>query len=158
RSLLQAQVCPQASSPPFLAQSSPLHRHDPAVLGRRSLRTVARPCVHQLAALLEHVATPVRGFDLAPDDMRQRHLGNLAREVGARGYPVAEARPKAVCRQVAAPHPPQQLKKRLLMQRSTELAGEDESIGIAGRARRTHLFQNVESGLRKWHAMLFSSL
>src|SRR5262245_24739369 len=117
-----------------------------------------RPLLHQPAPLLEHVAAPISSLDLATDGVRQRHLGNLAWKVCLLGYPVAKARPKAMCCQVAARHLPQQLKKRLLMQRSTELAGEDETIGIAGRAIRTHLFQNVESALRKWHAMLFSSL
>jgi len=38
--------------------------------------------------LLEHVASAISGFDLVANDMRQRHLGNLAGEGGALGAPV----------------------------------------------------------------------
>src|SRR5262249_29729203 len=73
-----------------------------------------RPLLHQPAPLLEKIAAAVCTLDRAANNVRQRHLGNLAWKVCSLGYPVAEARPKAVCCQVAAPHLSQQLKKRLL--------------------------------------------
>src|SRR5262249_10581588 len=74
--------------------SSPLHRHDFAVRSR--LGGERRPLLHQPAPLLEHVAAPVCGLDLAADDVCQRHLGNLARKVRSLGCPIAEARSEAV--------------------------------------------------------------
>src|SRR5262245_4933898 len=62
--------------------------------------TKLRPCLHQLAALLEQVAASVCGLHRVGNGVRERHLGNLAREVRALGSPVAERRAQAMHRNV----------------------------------------------------------
>src|SRR5215470_10125799 len=68
--------------------SSPLHRHDLAALDRLGGAELG-PRIHQPAALVEHVTAPVGGLDFAADDVRQCHLGNLARRVRSLGCPIA---------------------------------------------------------------------
>src|SRR5215831_12610914 len=56
---------------------------------RFELGAVRCPGVHQLAALVEQVATPVGGLHGVRDRVGERHLGNFTREVGALGGPIA---------------------------------------------------------------------
>src|SRR5262245_30805014 len=58
--------------------------------------TKLRPCLHQLAALLEQVTASVCGLDGVRDRVRERHLGNLAREVRPLAREVAEGGAQAV--------------------------------------------------------------
>ena len=52
--------------------------------------TVGRPRIPQAAALVEQIAAPISSLSAIANHMRQRRLGDLAREVGALGRPVAE--------------------------------------------------------------------
>src|SRR5690606_8076666 len=45
-------------------------------------RAVRGPFIHEQTALLEKVATSIRGFDLIPDGVGKRHFSDLAGEVG----------------------------------------------------------------------------
>ena len=82
-----------------------------AVADRDDLRrpprgpTEPRPANHHLPPLLEQISTPIRGLDLIADRVRQRHLGDLTREVRSLRRLIAEARPEAVVREVASVHP-----------------------------------------------------
>src|ERR1700736_5568548 len=64
-----------------------------------------RPRIHDLASLLEQIAAAVRGLDLVADRVRQRHLGDLVREVRALCGPIAEARPEPVRGELTPLHP-----------------------------------------------------
>src|SRR6476469_6204778 len=67
---------------------------------RLDLGAVRGPGIHQLAALVEQVATPVGRLHRIRDSVRERHLRYLAREGGALSRPVAEGRAEAVYRGV----------------------------------------------------------
>src|SRR5262249_57145592 len=100
-----------------------------------------RAWIHQSPPLLEHVASAICGFDLAADDVRQRHLGNLAGEVRSLGTPVPERRAEPVCRDPAI-HALQDLPQHRVTQWLAGLAArEDEAIGVTGGANR---FQDSE--------------
>ncbi len=61
--------------------------------GRRaalSNTTVGGPSIHKTTTLLEQIAAPISSLSAIANHMRQRRLGDLAREVGALGRPVAE--------------------------------------------------------------------
>jgi hypothetical protein len=49
-----------------------------------------RPSVHQAPPLLKQITTPVRGFYFVSDNMRQRRLSDLAREVDTLGRPMTK--------------------------------------------------------------------
>jgi hypothetical protein len=52
---------------------------------------MARPCVHQLAAASERIASPVSLFRFVAEDMGERILGKLAREMRLVTRPIAES-------------------------------------------------------------------
>ena len=81
---------------------TPTERYGVIVSGS-STRTL--PDLHQLAALVEQIAAPIGGFHSIPDGMGERHLGNLARGVGALRSPIAERRAEAVHGHVTALQP-----------------------------------------------------
>jgi hypothetical protein len=58
--------------------------------------TVRGPRIHQLAPLLQGVASAVRLFSLVSDDVRQSSFDNFAREIRDVSRPISEAGSKAV--------------------------------------------------------------
>jgi hypothetical protein len=52
---------------------------------------IRRPRLHQLAPLLQRVATPIGLLRLVADDVGQSRFGNFAREVGDVACPIPEA-------------------------------------------------------------------
>ena len=79
------------------------HRHHICCFGL----AICRPSVHELAPLLEQVATPVSGFGLVADGMRQGLLADLVRERSGFACPIPEGAAEAVNRDVISLHAPQ---------------------------------------------------
>src|SRR5271167_4022449 len=71
-------------------------------------RAEPRPCLHDLASLLEQIAAAVRGLDLVADRVRQRHLGNLVREICALRHPIPKTRSETVRGELTSAHPLEQ--------------------------------------------------
>src|SRR5712691_12589356 len=65
-----------------------------------------RPCLGNLPALLEQIATPIGSLYLVGDRVSERHFGDFGREGGALGRPIAQARSEAMRRQIAAADAP----------------------------------------------------
>jgi hypothetical protein len=74
-----------------------------AALARRR-RAEFRPFLSEQPALLKSVAAPVRCLHLVAERMRQRHFGDIARNIGAVAGPI----PEAVRGQIATAHTAQQ--------------------------------------------------
>ena len=72
--------------------------------GPLRLSTVPRPGIKQLPALLEQIAAPIGRLHLVADGVRQRHFGDLAREVRPLGRPIAERSTRKPCA-VRSPRP-----------------------------------------------------
>jgi hypothetical protein len=85
----------------FLAMAAPADRRDVVGRCRRLARAVARPCRHQLAALLQHVAASVGLLGVGADDMGESELGQFSREAGLLADPIAERRAQPVYRRPA---------------------------------------------------------
>jgi len=102
-----------------------------------------RPGCHQSPAALEQVGAVIGGDRLVAHGVRQRHFGNLGREVGALSRPIAEARPKSVRRHIAPAHPPQQHQERHVAERSAIFATWKHK-GVLGMTMRLHLLQDGE--------------
>src|SRR3954468_385187 len=83
-------------------QSSGAERKDvPAFVGTARYG-VARPVVHERAALLKKTPPPIGGLDAVSDGMREGHLDHVVREVRGLCRPIPERRAKAVNRHVRA--------------------------------------------------------
>src|SRR5262245_9363917 len=63
---------------------------------RCGLGAELRPCRHQSAALLEQVATQISLLGLVVEDMGERRLDELAREIGALACPGLKSGPESV--------------------------------------------------------------
>jgi hypothetical protein len=87
--------------------------------------------------------------------MRQRHLGDFAREIGAIARPIAKRRAEAVSRQIAAAHAPQQHQHRHVRQRPAGVVAGENKIAIAA---LLHFLDDRQRGPRQRHPMLFGSL
>lgn len=79
----------QVRASPSEPESSPFGARRSGA-GRSVFRAECGPVAHQFAALVEVICTPVGGLDLVRHGVRQGGLGNLAREAGLLGRPVAE--------------------------------------------------------------------
>src|SRR5262249_7051398 len=126
--------------------SSPLHRHDLVALDRLG-GAERRPGIHQPTPLVEQVAAPVRGLDLGADDVRQRHLGNLAREVRSFGCPIAKARSEAVNGD-AVTHVNQQLPRCVDVERAAEFRAGENQVSVT-----RQYFEQVNRSPGEWHAV-----
>src|SRR5579872_5580998 len=69
---------------------------------RRGGLAIGRPFLGKLAAFLEQVAATIRSLNLVADGMRERHFGDLVREIRPLRHPVAEGAAKAMHRQTIA--------------------------------------------------------
>src|SRR6185437_2057415 len=77
---------------------------------------IRRPCFHQRAAFLEQLPTPIGGFSLVRDRVRERHFNHLVRRVGFLCSPISEARAESVGSYVSVAHADQQRAKGIFRQ------------------------------------------
>ena len=113
-----------------------------------------RPLLHQPAPLLEHVAAAIGLLHLAPDDMRQRRLDDLAREARALARPVVNVARKPCAVRSSALHAPQQHQERHVGERPAALAAGETQSRHPPIAVGLHLFEDGERASGQWNAVL----
>src|SRR5215470_15167010 len=139
----------------MLSRCSRTSERDHLARVRLDLGAVRGPGVHQLAALVEQVAAPIRGLDRVWDGVRQRHLGDFVRIARALGSPVAERTAEAMHGGAVAGELVQELEGHVLADR---FAGVRSGEHVVGQPDCLHVLEHGNRGGAQRHAVVLRAL